>query len=130
MPKTKKFLKRKNRKNGTRKNRKIRTRKMRGGNFSTSDIFELNNLGFLNRDIQILEENGLNSIILIRLSLQQINPQTGSPFTPQQIIESINNEQNENNYDFDYDFTADRTTETVDTEPIGGRSFGNRKYKK
>jgi hypothetical protein len=61
MSKSKKVFKRKTR--GTRAARRTRasrrtraTRKMRGGDFSTSDRNQLNNLGFSNSDIQILEE--------------------------------------------------------------------------
>jgi hypothetical protein len=131
MSKSKKVFKRKTR--GTRRRKSIKsrtrkTRKMRGGDFSTSDRNQLNNLGFSNSDIQILEENGINNINLINSSLQQINPQTGIQFTPQEIIQSINVTNNNEGDDFDYDYGDERTQSTMDTEPIGGRRR-NRKYK-
>ena len=62
---------------------------MRGGDFSNEDRQELAALGFTDGDINIFQENGINNINIIRMSLQQINPETGVQFTPQEIIQSI-----------------------------------------
>jgi len=71
------------------KHHKKYTKKMRGGDFSNEDRQELAALGFTDGDINIFQENGINNINIIRMSLQQINPETGVQFTPQEIIQSI-----------------------------------------
>jgi len=85
---------RKIRRKSTRKNKKT----MFGGEFNTSDVNELLSLGFTNEDIDFLSIVSPN-INLIRLSLQQINPDTGNPFTPEEIMQSVRdaNEEVENN---------------------------------
>lgn len=82
-----------NRKN--RANRK--TRKMRGG---ALDEQALLNLGFTADQIAALNGYGIENMDLITMSLQQTNPQTGANFTPQELIDSLNDVQNEiNNMD-------------------------------
>ena len=69
---------------------------MFGGTFTDEDKKELLNIGFLPQDIDILSRMpvGLN---IIKMSLQQINPQTGNKFTPPEIMDSINITQDEIN---------------------------------
>ena len=76
-------------------NRRITT-KMFGGSFTDEDKKELINLGFSPQDIEILSTVpvGLN---IIKMSLQQNNPQSGKKFTPSEIIDSINTTQGEIN---------------------------------
>ncbi len=82
--------------NKSKKSRKGRkTRKQIGGNvFSEAQLTELGTLGFndeqknaLARHLSQLPPG--NIMGLIRHSLQQINPQTGQPFTPQGLIDSL-----------------------------------------
>ena len=99
---------RKNKKNGKKP-------KQKGGNFTNEEINELHDLGFTDEHIQILIDNNLTNIQLARNSLQQQNPDTGMPFTPQEIIDSLqinddsnnsndsNNSLNESNISFDSD---------------------------
>ena len=63
--------------------------KQRGGNFTNEEINELHDLGFTDEHIQILIDNNLTNIQLARNSLQQQNPDTGMNFTPQEIIDSL-----------------------------------------
>jgi hypothetical protein len=74
----------------SRKNRVLRKKyKQKGGEFSDEEINELHDLGFTDEHIQILIDNNLTNIQLARNSLQQINPDTGMNFTPQEIIDSV-----------------------------------------
>jgi hypothetical protein len=68
------------------------SRKMRGG---ALDEQELLGLGFTAEQINALHGYGLDSMNPIRMSLEQINPQTGSKFTPQELIDSLNDVNNE-----------------------------------
>lgn len=79
-----------------RKSKRRTTAKMFGGTFTDEDKKELINIGFLPQDIDILSRMpvGLN---IIKMSLQQINPQTGKKFTPPEIMDSINITQDEIN---------------------------------
>ena len=99
---------RKNKKNG-------KNSKQRGGDFTNEEINELHDLGFTDEHIQILIDNNLTNIQLARNSLQQQNPDTGMNFTPQEIIDSLqinddindsnnsNNSLNESNISFNSD---------------------------
>lgn len=78
-----------------RNRRKTYKKKMVGGEFNSSDVSELLSLGFTNEDIEFLSIVSPN-INLIRQSLQQINPETGSLFTPQEIMQSAHQAYNEN----------------------------------
>ena len=51
--------------------------------------------GFTSEQITELHNHGIESMDLINISLQQTNPQTGAPFTPQELIDSLNNAMNE-----------------------------------
>jgi hypothetical protein len=67
---------------------------MYGGNFSDMDKNELIDLGFNNQDI-ILLETYIPNLNLIRISLQQINPETGNPFTPEELMQSLDDNVND-----------------------------------
>jgi hypothetical protein len=69
-------------------------KKMRGG---ALDEQLLLNLGFTSEQIAALHGYGIDNMDLITMSLQQINPQTNSPFTPQELMNSLNDVQNEIN---------------------------------
>jgi hypothetical protein len=97
----------------------------------------LNGMGFSDNDIHILEENGLNSVNLIEGSLRQINPQTGNTFTPQEIMESLQqveelNEDYNQGQDYNNDTTQTSFTPNSDsTYAVGGkRKTKSRKNKK
>jgi hypothetical protein len=77
------------RKNKAFKKRGRKTHKQKGGEFTNEEINELHDLGFTDEHIQILIDNNLTNIQLARNSLQQINPNTGMNFTPQEIIDSV-----------------------------------------
>lgn len=80
------------------KHKKHHTKKMHGGDFSNDDRQELTALGFTNDNINMFQENGID-IALIRMSLNQINPQTGVQYTPQEIVQVTENIINETNDD-------------------------------
>ena len=69
-------------------------KKMYGGMFSDANRIELGQLGFSNQDIGLLETN-IPNISLIRGSLQQINPETGALFTPQELMQGLHDAMNE-----------------------------------
>lgn len=77
------------RKNRASKKRNRKTYKQKGGEFTDEERNELHNLGFTDEHIQVLVDNNLTNIHLARNSLQQINPDTGINFTPQEIIDSV-----------------------------------------
>jgi hypothetical protein len=83
-----------------RNRRKTYKKKMVGGEFNSSDVNELLSLGFTNEDIEFLSTVSPN-INLIRQSLQQINPETGSLFTPEEIMQSVHQAFNDNDNDND-----------------------------
>jgi hypothetical protein len=70
------------------------SRKMRGG---ALDEQALLNLGFTAEQIAALQGYGIENMDLITMSLQQNNPQSNSPFTPQELMNSLNEVQNEIN---------------------------------
>ena len=76
------------------KSHRRQTKKMVGGDFTNADRTELGTIGFNNNDIALLEEH-MPIMNLIRTSLAQINPQTGNPFTPQELIQDLQNTLNE-----------------------------------
>lgn len=80
-----------------RKNKKYRkkTYKMKGGNFNQNDVGQLTNLGFNNEQINLLSEHVPN-VNLVMQALHQINPNTGNNFTPQELIDDLQNELNTN----------------------------------
>jgi hypothetical protein len=67
---------------------------MRGG---ALDEQALLGLGFTSEQIASLQGYGIENMDLITMSLQQNNPQTGAPFTPQELMDSLNDVQNEIN---------------------------------
>jgi hypothetical protein len=69
---------------------------MFGGDFSQQENQQLLGLGFTQDDIQVLSDTGVGFNI-IQISLNQVNPATGNPFTPQEIIQSVNEANNEMN---------------------------------
>ena len=83
------------RKNYTRrksKRSKRYSRKMMGGALDEQALMQK---GFTAEQIAALHNYGIDSMDLINISLQQTNPQTGSPFTPQELINSLNDAMNE-----------------------------------
>jgi hypothetical protein len=68
------------------------SRKMRGG---ALDEQELLGLGFTAEHIAALHNYGFVSMNPILISLHTINPQTGAYFTPQELIDSLNDVNNE-----------------------------------
>lgn len=71
------------------KHRGTKKYKQRGGYFTNEEIIEMNRLGFTDEQIQNLTDINLTDIRLVRQSLQQINPNTGVNFTPQELIDSV-----------------------------------------
>jgi hypothetical protein len=90
------------RKRSRKNNRKVKRNilKMIGGAFSDEDKSLLLKLGFKTEDFNLLEHNVPN-MNLIEMSLEQINPQTGTPFTAEELIrglkDNINEDAEENN---------------------------------
>ena len=68
------------------------SRKMMGGALDEQALMQK---GFTAEQIAALHNYGIDSMDLINISLQQTNPQTGSPFTPQELIDSLNDAMNE-----------------------------------
>ena len=66
------------------KNKKF---KMTGG-FTPEENEELNVLGFTPEHIQILENTGIG-LHIIKIAINQTNPDTNAKFTPQELIDSI-----------------------------------------
>jgi hypothetical protein len=87
-----------------RKSKKSRkTRKQRGGaDFSQAQTQQLLDMGFTEANIETLAQlflddmSGDAAMKLIQTSLGQINNITGQPNTPQEIIDSLNPDNNEN----------------------------------
>ena len=82
------------------KSHRRQTKKMVGGDFTDADRTELVQLGFNNNDIALLEQH-IPIMNIIRTSLAQVNLQTGNPFTPQELIQdlqaNLNDEPNDDN---------------------------------
>ena len=82
------------------KSHRRQTKKMVGGDFTDADRTELIQLGFNNNDIALLEQH-IPIMNIIRTSLGQVNPQTGNHFTPQELIQdlqdNLNDEPNDDN---------------------------------
>jgi len=72
------------------------SRKMVGGEFTNEEINELSHLGFNENDISVLSDANVK-LNVVKLSLQQINPNTGNLFTPNELIDSINDTNEEIN---------------------------------
>ena len=122
-----------------RNRRKTYKKKMVGGEFNSSDVNELLSLGFTNEDIEFLSTVSPN-INLIRQSLQQINPETGSLFTPEEIMQSVhqafndndndisqisNDEEDIHNDDFMYDYPDSNNTSQ---ESLSGLNLDNSSF--
>jgi hypothetical protein len=69
-------------------------RKMVGGNFTQEESQELLGMGFTQDNIQVLSNTGVG-LNIIQMSLNQINPATGALFTPQELIQSVNEANDE-----------------------------------
>jgi hypothetical protein len=88
---------------GKRRRKSKKIRKQRGGTrFSEAQLTELGTLSFndeqknaLTRHLGQLQPD--DAMMLIRQSLQQINPQTGQPFTPQGLIDSLDDDEDDVN---------------------------------
>ena len=70
--------------------------KMVGGDFTQEENQQLLGLGFSQQDIEVLSNTGVG-LNIIQISLTQVNPATGAPFTPQELIQSINEANEEIN---------------------------------
>lgn len=68
------------------------SRKMIGGALDEQALMQK---GFTAEQIAALHNYGIDNMDLINISLQQTNPQTGAPFTPQELIDSLNDAMNE-----------------------------------
>ena len=90
------------------------SRKMRGG---ALDEQALLNLGFTAEQIAALQGYGIENMNLITMSLQQNNPQTNSPFTPQELMNSLNEVQNEINNMEDAVELSDGVNPPLNEEP-------------
>jgi hypothetical protein len=77
-----------------RKSHKRSNKKMFGGDFSQEENQQLLGMGFSQDDIKVLAGTGVG-LNIIQMSLNQINPATGNPFTPQELIQSVNDANNE-----------------------------------
>jgi hypothetical protein len=103
-----KYYRKRSRKN----NRKVKRNilKMIGGAFSDEDKSSLLKLGFKTEDFDLLEHNVPN-MNLIEMSLEQINPQTGSLFTAEELIrglqDNINEDAEENKSDVNSSISND-----------------------
>ena len=73
-----------------------RTRKMVGGDFTQEESQQLLGMGFSQQDIEVLAATGVG-LNIIQMSLNQVNPATGAPFTPQELIQSVNEANEEIN---------------------------------
>jgi len=89
---------RKRSRNQKRKSNKNLIKLMVGGDFTPDERNQLTQMGFNDNDINILFDTGV-SMDIIRMSLRQINPDTGVEFTPQEIINSVNDVNQENDLD-------------------------------
>ncbi len=90
------------------------SKKMRGG---ALDEQALLNLGFTSEQIAALQGYGIENMDLITMSLQQNNPQTGANFTPQELMNSLNEVQNEiNNMEDDMEL-SDGVNPPLNAEP-------------
>jgi hypothetical protein len=78
------------------KSHRRHTKKMVGGDFTDADRTELVQLGFNNNDIALLEQH-IPIMNIIRTSLAQVNPQTGNPFTPQELMQDLQDNLNDDN---------------------------------
>ena len=83
------------------KSSKRYSRKMVGGDFTEAEKVTLSNKGFTPEHIDILSNTGIG-LNIIEMSLNQINPNTGAKFTPQELIDSVA-EANEEIANFDED---------------------------
>lgn len=78
--------------------RKRNTKKMFGGDFTQEESQQLLGMGFTQDDIQFLAGTNLENMIgLIQTSLNEINPATGALFTPQELIQSMHEANEEIN---------------------------------
>jgi hypothetical protein len=70
--------------------------KMVGGDFTQEENQQLLGLGFTQQDIEVLSNTGVG-INIIQMSLNQVNPATSALFTPQELIQSVNETNEEIN---------------------------------
>ena len=73
-----------------------RTRKMVGGDFTQEESQQLLDMGFTEDDIEILLNTGVGFNI-IQMTRNQVNNATGNNWTPQEIIQSIHEANDEIN---------------------------------
>lgn len=69
---------------------------MVGGDFTQEESQQLLGMGFSQQDIEVLAATGVG-LNIIQMSLNQVNPATGAPFTPQELIQSVNEANEEIN---------------------------------
>ena len=102
---------------------------MYGGDFSDADRKELLQLGFTEDDIKFLVNNKSN-MLMVNWSLHQQNPQTGMPFTPQELMENIQTDLDESN-DSGYTTEADKEDEEEEEDDFnGGKKRRTRKSRR
>jgi len=110
------------------KKNKRNSKKMYGGDFSDMDKNELVSMGFNNEDILLLESN-IPNLNLIRLSLQQINPETGNSFTPNELMQSlnenINNNLNEDNNELNLSRISNNSDDSHDLDDLDSSFLNN-----
>lgn len=94
-------------------NKGKKTRKMRGGAFTPEQRQNLLDLGFTEQNITELSNMDID-FSNIQISLNQVNPNTGAPFTPNELIESMN-EQNDG---FSDDMNLSSISNESDDNPI------------
>ena len=117
------------RKSKKRNNRSYKkSKKQRGGaDFSQAQTQQLLDLGFTEANIQTLAQlfldymSGDAAINLIQQSLGQINNITGQPNTPQEIIDSLNPDNNEN----DLSEIGSENGSDVNNVSVGSFAFEN-----
>jgi hypothetical protein len=128
--------------------RRRKGRKQRGGTvFEEQELTELGTLGFNDdQKKELARRLALNSTVAmnyIRQSLQQINPQTGQVFTPQELIDSLEQVNNvndlsdiESDSDDEHSFSDDDELDVIfngdDEEPMTPppRTEGGRRRRK
>lgn len=112
---TRKNNRKRSKKNSIRKRNIKKTYRQKGGtNFNAAQKEQLTELGFTEQQITLLQARlgnipSNNAMNLIQISLQQINPQTHLPNTPQEIIDSL--EDDEGRTDSENDDSDDENDE-------------------
>ena len=121
-----------------RKSSKRTTKKMVGGVFSPEENEQLIGMGFTDNDITFLSNEGVG-LNIIQSSLNQVNPATGNFFTPEELIQSMNEANDEINqldisgisnasdeeHNFNDSFDDSMNTTTEDISLLSGNNSNN-----